>query len=122
MGEIIGSGDRQYRIGELHEGALLVLSQGRVVDIDDAVARHLHGVRQGINLPLRLEGEIVGVIGLTGEPENLRKYGELVCMTAEMMLEQSRLMHLFAQDTLVLPGEELVINLNSGRGEYSRTY
>lgn len=59
-GRIIGSGDRE-RIGELHEGALLVLSQGRVVDIDDAVARHLHGVRQGINLPLRLEGEIVGV-------------------------------------------------------------
>ncbi len=97
-GRIIGSGDRE-RIGELHEGALLVLSQGRVVDIDDAVARHLHGVRQGINLPLRLEGEIVGVIGLTGEPENLRKYGELVCMTAEMMLEQSRLMHLLAQDS-----------------------
>ena len=46
-GRIIGSGDRE-RIGELHEGALLVLSQGRVVDIDDAVARHLHGVRQGI--------------------------------------------------------------------------
>ncbi|MGQ7180384.1 sugar diacid recognition domain-containing protein, partial [Escherichia coli] len=31
-GRIIGSGDRE-RIGELHEGALLVLSQGRVVDI-----------------------------------------------------------------------------------------
>ena len=95
-GRIIGSGDRE-RIGELHEGALLVLSQGRVVDIDDAVARHLHGVRQGINLPLRLEGEIVGVIGLTGEPENLRKYGELVCMTAEMMLEQSRLIEIDPQ-------------------------
>lgn len=107
-GRIIGSGDRE-RIGELHEGALLVLTQGRVVDIDDAVARHLHGVRQGINLPLRLEGEIVGVIGLTGEPENLRKYGELVCMTAEMMLEQSRLMHLLAQDSRLR--EELVMNL-----------
>ena len=107
-GRIIGSGDRE-RIGELHEGALLVLSQGRVVDIDDAVARHLHGVRQGINLPLRLEGEIVGVIGLTGEPETLRKYGELVCMTAEMMLEQSRLMHLLAQDSRLR--EELVMNL-----------
>ncbi|STW09237.1 sugar diacid utilization regulator SdaR [Klebsiella grimontii] len=107
-GRIIGSGDRE-RIGELHEGALLVLSQGRVVDIDDAVARHLHGVRQGINLPLRLEGEIVGVIGLTGEPESLRKYGELVCMTAEMMLEQSRLMHLLAQDSRLR--EELVMNL-----------
>lgn len=43
-GKIIGSGD-QERLGELHEGALLALSQGRVVDIDDAVARHLHGVR-----------------------------------------------------------------------------
>ncbi|SUG49369.1 carbohydrate diacid transcriptional activator CdaR [Salmonella enterica subsp. arizonae] len=107
-GRIIGSGDRE-RIGELHEGALLVLSQGRVVDIDAAVARHLHGVRQGINLPLRLEGEIVGVIGLTGEPEHLRKYGELVCMTAEMMLEQSRLMHLLAQDSRLR--EELVMNL-----------
>ncbi|STN52215.1 carbohydrate diacid regulator [Escherichia coli] len=73
------------------------------------MARHLHGVRQGINLPLRLEGEIVGVIGLTGEPENLRKYGELVCMTAEMMLEQSRLMHLLAQDSRLR--EELVMNL-----------
>ena len=30
-GRIIGSGDRE-RIGELHEGALLVLSQGRVVE------------------------------------------------------------------------------------------
>lgn len=106
-GRIIGSGDRE-RIGELHEGALLVLSQGRVVDIDDAVASSAR-CAAGINLPLRLEGEIVGVIGLTGEPENLRKYGELVCMTAEMMLEQSRLMHLLAQDSRLR--EELVMNL-----------
>lgn len=107
-GRIIGSGDNE-RLGELHEGALLVLSQGRVVDIDRSVVRHLHGVRQGVNLPLRIENEIVGVIGLTGEPESLRKYGELVCMTAEMMLEQSRLMHLLAQDTRLR--EELVMNL-----------
>ena len=39
-GRIIGSGDRK-RIGELHEGALLVLSQGRVVDIDNELARPL---------------------------------------------------------------------------------
>jgi len=107
-GCIIGSGDSE-RIGELHEGALLALSQKRVVDIDATMARHLYGVRQGINLPLRLEQEIVGVIGLTGEPESLRKYGELVCMTAEMMLEQSRLLHLLAQDSRLR--EDLVMNL-----------
>lgn len=55
-GKIIGSGDTE-RIGELHEGALLALSQGRVVDIDDAAVHNLHGVKQGINLPLRLEGD-----------------------------------------------------------------
>jgi carbohydrate diacid regulator len=107
-GRIIGSGDRE-RIGELHEGALLVLSQGRVVDIDEAVAKHLHGVRPGINLPLRIDGEIVGVIGLTGQPTALRHYGELVCMTAEMMLEQARLLHMLAQDSRLR--EELVLNL-----------
>ncbi len=107
-GKIIGSGDPE-RIGELHEGALLALSQGRVVDIDDAAVHNLHGVKQGINLPLRLEGDIVGVIGLTGQPVALRKYGELVCMTAEMMLEQARLMHLLAQDTRLR--EELVMSL-----------
>ncbi|WP_409311391.1 CdaR family transcriptional regulator [Pectobacterium sp. B1J-3] len=107
-GKIIGSGD-QERLGELHEGALLALSQGRVVDIDEAVARHLHGVRPGINLPLRIDGEIVGVIGLTGNPSQLRQYGELVCMTAEMMLEQARLLHMLAQDSRLR--EELVLNL-----------
>ncbi|UYA61500.1 Sugar diacid utilization regulator SdaR [Pectobacterium sp. F1-1] len=107
-GKIIGSGD-QERLGELHEGALLALSQGRVVDIDDAVVRHLHGVRPGINLPLRIDGEIVGVIGLTGNPSQLRQYGELVCMTAEMMLEQARLLHMLAQDSRLR--EELVLNL-----------
>ncbi len=50
------------------------------------------------------------MIGLTGEPESLRKYGELVCMTAEMMLEQSRLMHLPRPEDSRLR-EELVMNL-----------
>ena len=107
-GRIIGSGDRE-RLGELHEGALLAISQGRVVDIDDAVARHLHGVRPGVNLPLRLDGDIVGVIGLTGNPGDLHQYGQLVGMTAEMMLEQARLLHMLAQDSRLR--EELVLNL-----------
>lgn len=107
-GRIIGSGD-QERIGELHEGALLVLSQARIVDIDEGVAQHLHGVRPGVNLPLKIDGTIVGVIGLTGNPRQLRQYGELVCMTAEMMLEQARLLHMLAQDSRLR--EELVLNL-----------
>ncbi len=107
-GRIIGSGDPE-RVGELHEGALLVLSQGRIVDIDEAVASRLHGVKPGVNFPLRVDKEIVGVIGLTGNPGQLHQYGELVQMAAEMMLEQSRLLHMLARDSRLR--EELVLNL-----------
>lgn len=68
-------------------------------------------VRPGINLPLRLDGETVGVIGLTGEPDNLREFGRLVCMTAEMMLEQAQLFEMLAQDARLK--EELILNLIS---------
>jgi len=107
-GRIIGSGDAE-RLGELHEGALLAISQQRIVDIDNEVTRHLRGVRPGVNLPLRVDGQIVGAIGLSGDPTRLRQYGELVCMTAEMMLEQARLLNMLAHDSRIR--EELVLNL-----------
>ncbi|QIQ20931.1 CdaR family transcriptional regulator [Zophobihabitans entericus] len=107
-GRIIGSGDHE-RIGELHEGALLALSQKRVVMIDDAMAKSLYGVKPGVNLPLQQDGEIVGVIGLTGDPSGLKQVGELVCMSAEMMMEQARLLNEVAQDSRLR--EELVLSM-----------
>ena len=109
-GKIIASGD-EGRVGELHDGALLALSQERTVDIDEDNTKNFYGVRPGINLPLRLDGETVGVIGLTGDPVNLREFGKLVCMTAEMMLEQARLFEMLAQDARLK--EELILNLIS---------
>ncbi|MFC7420977.1 sugar diacid recognition domain-containing protein [Iodobacter arcticus] len=110
-GTMIGSGDAE-RLGEQHEGALLVLSQQRTVEIDDAMAQQLHGVRPGVNLPLRLAGQIVGVVGITGQPDAVRHYGELVRMTAEMSLEQARLIQALGRDTRYR--EELVLQLIKG--------
>lgn len=107
-GRIIGSGEPE-RIGDVHEGALLALSQERVVSIDKASTQSLHSVKPGINLPLRLNNHIVGVIGLTGEPDQLVQFGELVRMTAEMMLEQAGLSQLLVQQSRLR--EELVLNL-----------
>lgn len=107
-GRIIGSGEPE-RIGDVHEGALLALSQKRVVSIDKASIQSLHSVKPGINLPLQLNNHIVGVIGLTGEPEQLIQFGELVRMTAEMMLEQASLSQLLVQQGRLR--EELVLNL-----------
>ncbi|WP_322740638.1 sugar diacid recognition domain-containing protein, partial [Providencia heimbachae] len=89
-GCIIGSGDSN-RLNEFHEGALLAIKQKRTVIIDEATANNLHGVKPGVNLPLYFNNKIVGVIGLTGEPKEIKQFGELVSMTAVMMLEQAQL-------------------------------
>lgn len=44
-----------------------------------------------MNLPLMLDGRLMGVLGLTGDPQQLRTFGELVRMTAEMLLAQRHL-------------------------------
>ncbi|XKM13452.1 sugar diacid recognition domain-containing protein [Orbaceae bacterium ac157xtp] len=107
-GHIIGSGDLE-RIGELHEGALLAISQQRVVSIDDATAQTLQGVKPGVNLPLTLNNRIVGVIGLTGKPQEITQFGRLVCMSAEMMMEQAQLLNELSQDNRLK--EELILSL-----------
>lgn len=89
LGIIIGSGDAQ-RLCTRHEGAQLVLADGGVVEIDSAAAGRMGGVKPGVNLPLMLDHKLVGVLGITGEPDEVRVYGELVKMTAEMLMEHRR--------------------------------
>ena len=87
QGLILASGDRS-RIDTRHEGAQLVLSNARVVAIDSQAAACLKGVQPGINLPLFLDQRLIGVLGITGEPEQVRLYAELLRMTAEMLVAQ----------------------------------
>ncbi|MDN4547479.1 sugar diacid recognition domain-containing protein [Pseudomonas sp. C32] len=87
QGLILGSGEPE-RVNTRHEGAQLVLANGRVVEIDAQTAIHLKGVQPGINLPLMLDQRLIGVLGITGEPEQLRTYAALVRMTAEMLVGQ----------------------------------
>ena len=87
-GLIIASGNPE-RLHQRHEGAVLALTENRVVEISDATARQLKGVRPGINLPIAYQGELLGVIGISGDPDIVRAYAELVRMTAELILEQA---------------------------------
>lgn len=89
-GSIIASGN-PARIGELHAGALLALAKRLTIEIDQASARNLHGAQPGINLPLTVNGQLCGAVGLSGAPDEVRQFGELVRLTAEMILEQAQL-------------------------------
>ncbi|MCM3706040.1 MULTISPECIES: CdaR family transcriptional regulator [Cytobacillus] len=90
-GIIIGSGEKE-RINQVHDGALLVLKKGESVEIDEKSAAVLNGAKPGINLPIQFNKQIIGVVGITGEPEQIRNYAELVKMAAELVLEQSFLL------------------------------
>lgn len=110
-GRIIGSGD-PARLQQRHEGAILVLNNNRVVEIDEAMARSLEGVKPGINLPIVFNQQVIGVVGISGEPAQVRNYGELVKMTAELIVEQAALMSQIQWNKR--HREELVLQLIQG--------
>ncbi|MGF1727424.1 sugar diacid recognition domain-containing protein [Photobacterium nomapromontoriensis] len=90
-GRIIGSDD-PTRLHQHHEGAILAITNNRVVEIDTATAQQLKGVKPGINLPIVFQQHTIGAVGISGEPANVRNYAELVKMTAELIVEQEALM------------------------------
>jgi carbohydrate diacid regulator len=51
----------------------------------------MHGAQAGINLPLMIDRQVCGAVGLSGAPDQVRQFGELVRLTAEMILEQAAL-------------------------------
>ena len=107
-GVILASGERG-RVGELHDGALLALGRQATVEVDSATAGNMIGARPGINLPLVVGGRLCGAVGLSGEPAAVRQFGELVRLTAEMILEQASLAGELQRDSR--HREALVLNL-----------
>jgi len=91
QGVIIASGDRQ-RLGRLHDGAVLALKRQTEVEITQDSDSALRGVKAGINLLLKCHNQTVGVIGVTGDPDEVRQAAALVKMTSEMVVEQASLM------------------------------
>ncbi|WP_447469145.1 sugar diacid recognition domain-containing protein [Vibrio harveyi] len=89
-GTIIGSGEAE-RIGQKHDGAVLALNHGDSLELDEQSCQSLQGVKPGINMLLHFKGEVVGVVGVTGKPEQIRAFAQLVKVTAELTIEQASL-------------------------------
>ncbi len=87
-GRIIASGDKS-RINQKHEGAILALERRSSFDVTEDISKDLRGVMSGVNLLIEFMGEPVGVIGITGNTDEVRKYGEIVKMLAELFIEHS---------------------------------
>lgn len=87
-GTILASTDPD-RVGRRHAGAEQLLRQGLeklVVRQDDPDA----GTRRGVNLPIHMDGRTVGVIGITGAPEQVEPLGSVIKRMTEILLRESR--------------------------------
>ena len=87
-GCIIASCDKD-RIGQFHEGAFKIITEK--LDeyyITDELATET--ARKGLNLPLELDGEIVGVVGITGSYDEVINSGRLIKKMTEILLMEKR--------------------------------
>ena len=84
-GVILASTDKE-RVGQFHEGAHLVIKQNLKelpVYYDDEYA----GCRQGINLPLFADDNIIGVVGITGDVAETGRYARLIKKVTEILVK-----------------------------------
>ncbi|MCA9766615.1 MAG: helix-turn-helix domain-containing protein [Carnobacterium sp.] len=118
-GKIIGSGDPR-RLLMKHGAAVEVINQKNTVEIKGKYNYADDGVKEGINLPIIINDEIIGVVGITGEIDKIRGYGELVKMTAEMIVEQSLLENELRIDERIK--REVIAQLISKKNNYDTLF
>lgn len=87
-GTIIASTDAS-RIGVYH-GAGHKAAKTKAVQVVSYTGEY-EGAVQGINYPIVMHHDVAGVMGITGEPEVVRKYGSLLTKICEVFLRENEL-------------------------------
>lgn len=76
-GIIIASTEHE-RIGSFHQGALEAVRTGKPVNIQKDQLDRYPGAKEGCNMPLRVNGAIIGVVGIFGNPDEIRDVAHLL--------------------------------------------
>lgn len=87
-GHIIASND-PTRIGNFHPGAYEVISRHiQELYITAERERSDRLVRQGVTLPIEVDGQVECVIGITGQYDEVIRYGQIVKKMAEILIRE----------------------------------
>ncbi|WP_333593718.1 CdaR family transcriptional regulator [Anaerospora hongkongensis] len=113
-GLIMGSGQKN-RINTYHQGAKEVIARGEVVEIHPDELALFPGALPGLNWPIILDKQIVGVVGVSGDPAAVRSTAKLVKMVTELILERESLLEGFRSNLQLK--EHFVQLLLSGKWE-----
>ena len=86
---IILASTNPARIGTFHEIGLKAAQTGTSIEVteDDSFS----GTQKGINMPLYHEGRILAVIGITGVPDQIRKYAYLAERITNLLIREQEL-------------------------------
>ncbi|RKS08263.1 CdaR family transcriptional regulator [Nocardiopsis sp. Huas11] len=101
------------RIGTLHRGAQRVIAEGRGVLVTDRGRESSD--RPGANEPLIIDGQLCGVVGVTGDPHEVAPLARVVALTVQLLVAQSR-----DQDAVTrrhTEARDLVAALSSGTAD-----
>jgi Sugar diacid utilization regulator len=85
-GIIIASGD-QRRIGDFHEIAYKIIKDKLDISIANETGEGIGIKSPGVNMPIIYKNQVIGVIGVSGNPEELTGYAQLVKLSVETILE-----------------------------------
>lgn len=90
-GYIIASTNKK-RIGTFHEASLKCITTKNEVIINSD--NEYLGSKKGINIPVYLDNEIVGIIGITGEQKDVEKYGKIIKSMTEILIKEAQIKEL----------------------------
>ena len=83
---IVYASNMKGREGTLHEASLEVIESGQTTWHDEAAARRLQGTMPGMTIPLIIENQVIGTIGITGDPKEVAGYAALVQQMTQVFM------------------------------------
>jgi carbohydrate diacid regulator len=87
-GIVVGSGD-ESRVGQFHEASVDVVRARRIMSHTSEDVRDLVGTLPGVTIPLIVDGEVVGTVGLSGSPEEVVQFGLVVKRQTEILMQEA---------------------------------
>lgn len=88
---IIIASTEKNRIGTFHQGAAEVLATGKPVLVRKENLAAYPGAREGYNMPIYLEDEMIGVVGMFGDEAEVRDTANLLCVYVSQQFAQFQL-------------------------------
>ena len=86
---IIFASTNKSRIGDFHEIGLQAIKTGETIEV--TTDTNFMGTQKGVNIPLIYKGDINAVIGISGEPEEVRKFAYLAQKITTLLLREHEL-------------------------------